>query len=169
MRQTLSQIAEAISQANRTDEIASHLADWRKTASAAISSSSRHLDTRRRHGYVRRCHGDLHLANICLFEGRPTPFDAIEFSEEVGTVDILYDLAFLIMDLWGRGLRAQANRVMNRWLAERRNADDLDGLALLPLFLSMRAAIRAKVAAPRAAHLKGDKRAAARTLCTADG
>jgi aminoglycoside phosphotransferase family enzyme len=94
-------------------------------------------------GHVRRCHGDLHLANIALIDGRPVLFDALEFDEDLATIDVFYDLAFLVMDLWSRGGTGHANRLLNRWLALRRmTADDLDGLALLPLFVSMRAAPR---------------------------
>lgn len=113
-------------------------------------------------GQVRRCHGDLHLANIALIDGRPVIFDALEFDEELATIDILYDLAFLLMDLWSRGESTHANRLLNRWLAARQMvAVDMDGLALLPLFISMRAAIRAKVAAARLRHLDGTDRATA--------
>jgi hypothetical protein len=76
-------------------------------------------------------------------------FDAIEFDPLIATGDVLYDLAFLLMDLIERGLDAPANVVLNRWLAETRRPEDLDGLATLPLFLSLRAAIRAKVAAAK--------------------
>ena len=68
-------------------------------------------------GFVRRCHGDLHLRNIVLIDGEPTLFDAVEFSDEIATGDVLYDLAFLLMDLEERGLRASANRLFNRYLA----------------------------------------------------
>ena len=68
-------------------------------------------------GFVRRCHGDLHLRNIVLIDGEPTLFDAVEFSDEIATGDVLYDLAFLLMDLEERGLRAAANRLFNRYLA----------------------------------------------------
>ena len=97
---------------------------------------------------VRRCHGDLHLRNIVLIDGEPVLFDAIEFDEEIATSDILYDLAFLLMDLCERSLNADANRLLNRYLSL---SDDeslqIEGLAALPLFLSLRAAIRAKVIA----------------------
>src|SRR3972149_85436 len=102
-----------------------------------------------RAGEVRRCHGDLHLGNIVLIDGAPMLFDAIEFSPKLATIDVFYDLAFLLMDLIERGLIAPANTVLNRYLAERRHDGDLDALALLPLFLSLRAAIRAKVTAAR--------------------
>ncbi|MDB5500753.1 MAG: hypothetical protein JWR89_655, partial [Tardiphaga sp.] len=95
-------------------------------------------------GFVRRCHGDLHLGNIVLIDGRPLLFDAIEFDPAIATTDVLYDLAFPLMDLLYYQAHAAANALFNRYMAE---ADDatLDALALLPLFLSMRAAIRAHV------------------------
>jgi hypothetical protein len=105
---------------------------------------------RGRRGLVRRCHGDLHLRNITLLNGVPTPFDAIEFDERIPTVDILYDLAFLLMDLSERGLPAEANLVLNRYLWGAPDlAGELEGLAALPLFMSLRAAVRAKVEALR--------------------
>jgi hypothetical protein len=107
------------------------------------------LRERGKRGLVRRIHGDLHLGNIALIDGRPVLFDAIEFSEIIGAGDVLYDLAFLQMDLLGRKLPQAANIVLNRYLAETRRDEDLDALAALPVFLSMRAAIRAKVTAAR--------------------
>jgi hypothetical protein len=96
-------------------------------------------------GFVRRCHGDLHLGNLCLWRSTPVPFDALEFDEELATIDVGYDLAFLLMDLEQRGAdRDAANRVMNRYIA--RNGD----VALtrgLPAFLSLRAMVRAHVSA----------------------
>jgi hypothetical protein len=101
------------------------------------------LDARQQEGKVRRCHGDLHLRNICLFEGKPTLFDCIEFSDEIACIDTLFDFAFLLMDLEHRGLRRLGNTVFNRYLDR---SGDSAGLAALPLFLSVRASIRAKVA-----------------------
>jgi aminoglycoside phosphotransferase family enzyme/predicted kinase len=98
-------------------------------------------------GHVRRCHGDLHLRNIVLIDGEPVLFDAIEFDEAIATGDVLYDLAFLVMDLWQRGLHDAANQVLNRWLwGAGDEAAGIAGLAALPLFLALRAVIRAKVA-----------------------
>jgi uncharacterized protein len=102
------------------------------------------------HGLVRRGHGDLHLGNIALIDGRPVPFDALEFDPLVASGDVLYDLAFLLMDLVERSLQPAANVVLNRYLAETRRTEDLDALATLPFLMSMRAAIRAKVTAARA-------------------
>jgi aminoglycoside phosphotransferase family enzyme/predicted kinase len=107
------------------------------------------LAARERSSCVRRCHGDLHLGNVVLIDGAPVLFDAIEFSPRLATIDVFYDLAFLLMDLIARDLVAAANGVLNRYLAETRRAGDLDALAALPLFMSLRAAIRAKVTAAR--------------------
>jgi predicted kinase len=93
---------------------------------------------------VRECHGDLHLGNIVLIDGQPTLFDAIEFNDDIACGDVLYDLGFLIMDLRHRGLDAHASALFNAYLEE---TGDYDGLALLPLLLSCRAAIRAKISA----------------------
>ncbi len=107
------------------------------------------LRERSRCGFVRHIHGDLHLGNIVLIEGKPVLFDAIEFSDIIASGDVFYDLAFLLMDLLERGLTPAANIVLNRYLAETRRVEDLDALAALPFFLSMRAAIRANVTAAR--------------------
>ncbi len=105
------------------------------------------LDDRRASGLVRHCHGDLHLRNIVLLDGRPTLFDGVEFNDEIACIDVLYDLAFLLMDLWRRGLPRHANAVWNRYLEI---APDLSGVCLMPLFLSCRAAVRAKTSATAA-------------------
>ncbi len=114
----------------------------------ALAAHSALLETRRREGHVRLCHGDLHLRNICLVDGAPRLFDRIEFSEVLACVDVLYDLSFLLMDLDHRGLGAAGNLVFNRYLDLRGEAD---GLPALPLFLSMHAAVRAHVGALGAA------------------
>jgi len=111
---------------------------------AALAGVADRLDARARAGAVRHCHGDLHLANICLWQGRPVMFDCLEFNEDLATTDVLYDLAFLVMDLWQGGHRAEANLVLNRYCDR---AGQEDGLPALPLFLSVRAAIRAHVGA----------------------
>jgi uncharacterized protein len=105
-------------------------------------------------GAIRRCHGDLHLRNIVLIEGQPVPFDAIEFSDRIANIDVLYDLSFTLMDLCERRLRPLANRLLNEWLwriAELPDASHEEALALLPMFLSRRASIRAFVDAQAAA------------------
>ena len=107
------------------------------------------LASRGRRGLVRQGHGDLHLGNIALLQERPVPFDAIEFDPDVAAGDVLYDLAFLLMDLQERRLGRAANIVFNGYFARLQSAEDLDGLAALPFFMSLRAAIRAKVTVSR--------------------
>ncbi|HTM82046.1 AAA family ATPase [Asticcacaulis sp.] len=101
-------------------------------------------------GYVRHCHGDLHLGNILIEHGKPVLFDCIEFNDRLSQIDVLYDLAFLLMDLWVRGYEAAANRVLNVWLEQASRLEDdagavHAGLKLLPLYMSMRAAVRCHV------------------------
>jgi aminoglycoside phosphotransferase family enzyme/predicted kinase len=117
------------------------------------------LVIRGQRGLVRRIHGDLHLGNIVLIDGQPVLFDAIEFSALIASGDVLYDLAFLLMDLVERGLGPQANIVFNRYLLASQRDEDLDALSTLPFFLSMRAAIRAKVTAARLEQAGADKQA----------
>ncbi|HXQ12764.1 MAG TPA: AAA family ATPase [Caulobacteraceae bacterium] len=102
------------------------------------------IEARRKAGWVRRGHGDLHLRNICLFDGRVTPFDALEFDEALSTADVIYDVAFLLMDLRARGLDAMANLAMNRYWDAAGQPEA--ALALLPLFMALRATVRMAVA-----------------------
>lgn len=119
------------------------VAQLRAALRAGLERHRALLDKRAATGRIRRCHGDLHLRNICLVDGEPTPFDCIEFNEWLATTDVLYDLAFLLMDLWQMGRRGEANWVMNRYMDE---TDEADGLPLLPYFMALRASIRAQVA-----------------------
>ena len=113
------------------------------------------LDVRRATGKVRRCHGDLHLRNICLYDRKPLIFDCIEFSEPIASIDVLYDLAFLVMDLLHYGERGLANLVLNRYLDL--TGED-DGLAAVPVFMALRAVIRAHVTASAAEHAADGER-----------
>lgn len=112
----------------------------------ALAVGQTQLDERAGKGFVRLCHGDLHLKNIVLHEAHPMLFDAIEFDDAIATIDVLYDLAFLVMDLWSRGLKKHANIVLNRYLVNSSDRENVSGLALLPLFLALRAGVRAMVA-----------------------
>jgi predicted kinase len=115
---------------------------------AAFVQNEPLLKAREGQGRVRLCHGDVHLRNIVLIDGRPVLFDAIEFDDAMATVDILYDLAFVLMDLWQRDLHAHANLLFNRYLWRSPETErELQGVAALPLFLALRAAIRARVTA----------------------
>ena len=106
------------------------------------------LDRRQAAGFVRCCHGDLHLGNILLEDGAPILFDCIEFNDALREIDVLYDIAFLLMDLAFRDAPEAANRVMNAWLDEAARRFDVslwEGLAALPLFQAVRATVRAHV------------------------
>lgn len=113
---------------------------------AAVDQGRSEIDERGKAGLVRRLHGDLHLGNAALIDGAPVIFDALEFDDAMATVDVLHDAAFLGMDLWTRGLKSEASRMWSRYLAER---EDFSGLALAPLYFSMRACVRAKTALHR--------------------
>ena len=131
---------------------AARLAD---ATGAALARCRELILDRGRRGLVRRCHGDLHLANVALVDGRPLPFDAIEFDPLIASGDVLYELAFLLMDLVARGRAFSATLLLNQYLFATGRDDDLDALRALPLFLSLRAQIRAKVAAARRALVRG--------------
>ncbi len=102
------------------------------------------LDARARDGKVRRCHGDLHLRNICLIGGEPRLYDCLDFSEDLATIDVLYDLAFLLMDLWRFGFHREANIIANRYCDL---TGECEGYALLGFFMAVRATVRAHVEA----------------------
>ncbi len=106
----------------------------------ALEAVSPLLEARRRHGFQRRCHGDMHLANICTLDDRPWPFDAIEFSDDIGIIDCAYDLAFPVMDMLVRGVRQEAWTLFNRALEA---SGDITALRLWPVLMAMRATIRA--------------------------
>jgi aminoglycoside phosphotransferase family enzyme/predicted kinase len=108
------------------------------------------LEARAAAGFSRRCHGDLHLGNILIEAGRPVLFDCIEFNDALSDIDVFYDLAFLLMDLDFRERREPAVRVLSGYLDEAARtfpASLWEGLAALPLMLSVRAAVRAHVSA----------------------
>lgn len=138
---TVSELRAGIGVLDRDD-----VEDFADAAGMAYEAAAPLLLQRAAGGYLRRCHGDLHLGNIALIGGTPVLFDAIEFDDAIATCDILYDLAFLLMDLWERGLRAEASLLFCRYLAgAEAPLAQMEGLAALPFFLALRAAIRAKV------------------------
>lgn len=104
------------------------------------------LDRRLAEGHAKHCHGDLHLGNICLLDGEPTLFDGLEFNPHFACIDVLYDLAYFLSDLTNRGRADFANLAFNRYFLD----GDYEGLACLPLFISTRSAVRAKILASAA-------------------
>ncbi|HYM71499.1 MAG TPA: AAA family ATPase [Stellaceae bacterium] len=129
------------------------VAELRQRSLRQVAQLRQLLDARREAGRVRRCHGDLHLRNICVLDGRPVLFDCLEFDESLASIDVLYDLAFLVMDFCHRGHLEFANLLLNRYLDL---TNDDDGLPALPLFLSLRAAIRAHVTATALDHARAE-------------
>jgi len=101
------------------------------------------IEARHAGGFVRECHGDLHLANITLHEGKVTVFDCIEFNDEFRWIDVCNDLCFLLMDLEDRGLATFANRLLDRYLEQ---TGDFDALPLMIFYKAYRAMVRAKIA-----------------------
>jgi uncharacterized protein len=140
---------DAIAEGNVASAIAAGLPErdviaWRDAMSAELHKRAAWRDARADAGFVRRCHGDLHLGNLCVWRGRPVLFDALEFDEALASIDVAYDFAFLLMDLDHRLGRPAANRVLNRYVARTGDADLVSGL---PAYLSMRAMVRAHVEA----------------------
>jgi aminoglycoside phosphotransferase family enzyme/predicted kinase len=106
------------------------------------------IQARKMQGFVRECHGDLHLGNITLVDGRVTPFDCIEFNAELRLIDVMSEISFLIMDLRDRGYPQYACRFINGYLA---HTGDYAGVSVLRYYLVYRALVRAKVAVLRLA------------------
>ena len=123
---------------------------WTRAEHAAIAGT---IERRRVAGSVRACHGDLHLGNIVSIDGMPTAFDAIEFDDDLRFIDMMSDVAFLVMDLRFRRRADLASRFLDRYLAI---TGDYEGLAVLPFYAVYRALVRAMVACERAR--QGDAR-----------
>jgi uncharacterized protein len=111
---------------------------------------------RQRSGFVRECHGDLHLGNIALVDGLVTIFDCIEFNEDMRWGDVMADVAFLVMDLRDRGRPDLASRFLSGYLER---TGDYDGVQILRFYVVYRAMVRAKVACMRASQIDGAARA----------
>jgi uncharacterized protein len=149
MRQLLDSLCGGLAKSHVLD--AQDVRNFCNRAEGQLCRAAAALNDRAHRGCIRRCHGDLHLANIVLWQGRPMLYDAIEFDEMLATIDTLYDLAFLLMDLDWYRQRPAANVVLNRYYWHSRDDRDWTGLQTLPLFLGVRAGVRAMVVADRAA------------------
>lgn len=120
-----------------------------RESEARLLADSPWIRQRAETGLLVRGHGDLHLGNIALIKCKPVIFDAVEFDPLIVSGDVLYDLSFLLMDLVVHGQKAAANAALNSYLNASGRAENLAGLRLLPLFLSIRSSIRAVVAVAR--------------------
>jgi aminoglycoside phosphotransferase family enzyme/predicted kinase len=123
------------------------LARWTETELAARAATMR---LRKAEGFVRECHGDLHLGNIAEIGGRAVIFDCIEFNDDLRWIDVMSEVAFTTMDLADRGRADLARRFLNAYLEQ---TGDYAGLPVLRFYLVYRAMVRAKVARVRAAQV----------------
>src|SRR6185436_123438 len=105
------------------------------------------FEGRRLDGFVRECHGDLHLGNVVLLDRGPVPFDCIEFNDELRSIDVMSEIAFLVMDLMDRRRADLAWRFLNRYLE---TTGDYAGIRVLRFYIVYRALVRAKVHLMRA-------------------
>lgn len=158
VRQNFAQIREHVADAALLSGLA-RIEAWAEARFAALAPV---FDARLAAGRVRECHGDLHLGNLIVLDGEPRLFDAIEFSAELRWIDVVADIAFLVMDLQARGRADLASRFLNAWLER---SGDYAGLQVLPWYLSYRAMVRAKIAAIRGGQLEGAARADSRAEC----
>jgi aminoglycoside phosphotransferase family enzyme/predicted kinase len=134
-------------------EVLDLLAQVETWALAEGSRLAPHFAARKAQGFIRECHGDLHLGNIAWVQAKPLIFDGIEFNADLRFIDVISEMAFLAMDLCHRGREALAWRVLNRYLEY---TGDYQGLVALPYYMVYRAMVRAKVAAIRARQAGGD-------------
>ena len=141
--QNFEQMRELAS-AKRDLALLARLGDWTAREHASLAAV---FDARKREGWVRECHGDLHLGNIALLDGVPTPFDGIEFNADLRWTDVMNEVAFLMMDLFDHGLSRLAFRFLNAYLER---TGDYAGLRVLRFYLVYRALVRAKVSCMRA-------------------
>ncbi|MCL4747818.1 MAG: AAA family ATPase [Burkholderiaceae bacterium] len=106
----------------------------------------RQFERRKQQGFVRECHGDMHLGNIAMVDDAPVIFDGIEFNPDLYWIDVMSEVAFLFMDLEGHDKRDYAFRFLNGYLEL---SGDYSGLQVLPYYLAYRATVRAKIASIR--------------------
>jgi aminoglycoside phosphotransferase family enzyme/predicted kinase len=147
-------LADALQNFEQMRDLLTDAADLRQLAAVETLSRAEYIAhekdfaNRRAHGYIRECHGDLHLGNIALIGGHPVPFDGIEFNADFRWQDIISEIAFPVMDLLQHRQPGLAFRLLNGWLEA---GGDYEGIALLRFYLAYRAMVRAKIGAIRAA------------------
>lgn len=150
------EVAQELTPEGLESDVLGRLRDWTEAERRRLVPW---LDARLQNGFVRDGHGDLHLGNVALVDGRVTAFDGIEFDEGLRNVDVICDLAFSVMDLQVRGRTDLAWRLVDGYLTQTGDFDGLDGLRLYVLY---RALVRAKVALMRVSPRSGAARTGAR-------
>lgn len=138
VRANFDRVAGTLADPGDRDRLRS-LRDWCETEHARLRPR---LQARKDAGFVRECHGDMHLRNMALVGGKPVIFDCIEFSEEIRWIDVLSEAAFMVMDLDDRGHPELGRRFLNAYLE---GSGDYEGLAVLRYYLVYRAMVRAMV------------------------
>lgn len=141
--ENFSQIREHLHTSEFDDELAG-LEDWSQSANKALAAV---FEQRKQDGFIRECHGDMHLRNLVWFNNKPMAFDCLEFNPALRWIDTLSEIAFLVMDLQDRNQTALARRFLNDYLQQ---SGDYQGVKVLDFYLVYRALVRAKVAAIRA-------------------
>jgi predicted kinase len=139
VKQNFEQITPLLDDKEQLDQL-QQLAGWAESTWQRLSPL---MEKRKANGFVRECHGDAHLGNITLFQGKPVLFDCIEFNDEFRWIDVISDIAFLIMDLEDRGEDNMARLFLNTYLE---HTGDYEGLRLLDFYKAYRAMVRAKIA-----------------------
>jgi len=160
MVENFRQLRSLLSAPDRVEQL-NRLEAWTRDSYQALSST---LDSRHRQGFIRECHGDMHLGNMAHIDGQMLIFDSIEFSEDLRWIDIISEVAFVTMDLMDRGASTHANRFLNAWLE---HGGDYEGLSLLRFYQVYRAMVRAKVTGIRLgqASISETERREAETRC----
>lgn len=131
-----------LAKVDRSPRLPEEISKLRAWTLAEHRECSGHFALRKSGGFVRECHGDLHLGNVALLGNAAVPFDCIEFDERYRWIDVMSDVAFTVMDLAHHGLPRLAARFLNRYLEE---SGDYAGLAVLRFYLVYRALVRAKI------------------------
>ena len=142
MAENFTQTRERISDVRQLQDLA-ELERWSQARFTALEPL---LARRKAEGFIRECHGDMHLRNLAWIDEKPVAFDGIEFNPNLRWIDVISEVAFLVMDLQDRGQAGLAQRFLNAYLEQ---TGDYAGLRLMPLYLVYRAMVRAKVSAIR--------------------
>ncbi len=143
MLENFAQIREITADPGTLDKLAA-LEQWTRRTGIDVAE---HIERRRHEGFVRECHGDLHLDNIAWLDGEPVLFDGIEFNPYLRFIDTMSEIAFPVMDLQRHGAEGLANVLLSEYLEI---TGDYAGLALFRLYSVYRALVRAKIIAIRA-------------------
>ncbi|OJA00547.1 hypothetical protein BEV13_03285 [Rickettsiella grylli] len=138
-QQNFEQILPLLKKSNDIEQI-KRIEKW---ANKQFKIHQKMFEMRKKQGFIRDCHGDLHLANIILYRGKLILFDRLEFNKDLRWTDVIADLAFLVMDLSGKKKPKHANQLINTYL---QFTGDYEGLCILAYYLSYRAVVRAKIA-----------------------